>query len=737
MSPLRRFLSTFLPPLAVSLLLPGVAARAQEAPPRSADHVIINAHPQPEYGPAIPFRKVSGTGGTLALDIVGDRLYALENNGLSIYDITYPKSPQKLGHIGGMGNVRQLQVRGKTAFLTARQCGLWAVDVSDDHHPRIISNFDAVEMATGLDVAGDVAFIGNRVYGVQCVDVSDPARMKHLSSLRTDESQSTYYGKGLLFSGDWSSGEVTVIDVSDLLQPKPLSLIQLDGYGDGMAIRDGLLFASTGQHKKSGPEDARHGAGHGLDIFDISDPAKPVKLAKVTFPTYYLAPCDYWTPRLSGDHCFASDTTNGLFVLDISDPRNPRITGNLVLPKSDPENPEVRVPFAQIMDPAIPQGDPISSIAVGDGVLYMSGNFTGIYLAEFPGIAQPESRDFGELPKLPARPYPGIEEGFLSSGPELTNPTRGVALHGDIAYTANLWDGVKIHRLEEDKISLMGHVGIPYAADIKRSGDRLYVAEGANGIGVYRIQSPTRIEEIGRLPELKGQGFTFVQYLWAFEGKDTIAASCAGTRIDFIDFSDPAHPEVVFGKSGNQLLYGSYAAQKLAKGRYFGLSRHVGGLMVFDLAEKKPKDIWYDGFPLCSHTGGVAAVGDELFVNRASGYAFFDPEQPVATRELPIAKFPGQTELYPDAPDDSPISKAMFPKNEWEGLPDYDAATGRLAVMNRIFRNLRIYDFSDKASPTLLKHLDLNSHPYAPTFWKGRVVLPGGYSGLLLEKGEP
>lgn len=723
----RRFAPSFLSLLAALIVSPAAVVRA-------GGKDIINAHPQPEYGPAIPFRKVPGTAGSLALEIVGSRLYALESNGLSIYSIEDPKNPKKLGHVGGMGNVRQLCVRGKTAFLTSRQCGLWAVDVADENAPKIISNFDAVEMSTGLDVAGDVAFIGNRVYGVQCVDVSDPAKMKHLSTLRTDESQSAYYGKGLLFSGDWSSGEVTVIDVSNLLDPKPVALIQLDGYGDGMTIRDNILFASTGQHKKSGPEEQKHGAGHGLDIFDISDPARPVKLSKATFPTYYLAPCDYWTPRISGQYCFASDTTNGLFVLDIADLKNPRITGNLVLPKSDPENASVRVPFKQIMDPTIPQGDPIASIAVGDGVLYMAGNYTGIYLAEFPGVAKPEPRNFGPLPKLPAKPYPGIEKGFISSGPELSNPSRGVALHGDIAYSANVWDGVKIYQLDGDKITQIGHLDIPYAADIKRSGNRLYVAEGFNGIGVYQIQSSTQAVEISRLRQLPGDSYTFVQFLWAFEGKDVIAASCAGTRIDFVDFSDLAKPEVVFSKSGGQLLYGSYAAQQLVKGRYFGLSRHVGGLMVFDLGGKKPKDIWYDTFPLCSQTGGVAAFGDELFVNRASGYAFFNPEQPVATRELKISKFPSQTELDPDVPDESALSRSLFPKNQWEGLPDYDPATGRLAVLNRIFRNLRIYDFSDKANPKLLKHLPLHSSPYAPTFWKGRVVLPGGYSGLLLEE---
>jgi len=704
------------------------------SPAQAEELFIINSHPGQEYGGALPFRKIPGTAGTLALEIANGRLYALESNGLSIYSIDDPKHPHKLGHVGHMGNVRQLCVRGKTAFLTSRQCGLWAVDVSDEAHPKILSNFDAVEMATGLDVAGDVAFIGNRVYGIQCVDVSNPAQMKHLSSLRTDESQSVAYRQGLLFSGDWAGGEVTVLDVSDLSAPKAISNIKLDGYGDGMAVRGNILFASTGQHKKSGPQESRHGAGHGLDLFDISNPRKPVKLSRVKFPTYYFGPCDYWTPRIAGNYCFASDTINGLFLVDISNLKKPEIVGNLILPKTDPENPKVGIPYKQIQDPAIPQGDALSSIAIGDGVLYMSGNYTGIYLAEFPDKAKPEPKEFGALPKLPEKPDAGESaEHFFSSGPELSNPTRGVAVSGDIAYTANVWDGVKIYRLSEAGMQQIGRVDIDYAADVKRSGDRLYVAEGQNGIGVYQIRSATELAEIGRLDVLE-PGLGFVQFLWAFEGTDTIAATCAGSKVSFVSFADPARPKIIHSRTGSQLLYGSYGSQQLAKGRYFAMPRHCGGLMVFDLAGGQVKDVWYDTFPLCSQTGGAAACGDELLVMRAGGYAFFNPEQPVAITELQRNKFPGQAELPQDVPDDSAVSRALFPKSEWEGLPCYDPASGKLAVVNRMFKNLHIYDFTDKAQPRLLKRIALHSNAGPPVFWKGRVLLPGGYSGLLLEK---
>lgn len=700
--------------------------------PAALGNPIVNAHPDPKYGNPIPFRKVPGTTGTMSLEIANGRLYALEDNGLSVFDLADPKNPRRLGHVGGMGNVRQLRISGKTAFLSSRQCGLWAVDISDDANPIIVSNFDGVEMATGLDVAGDVAFLGNRVYGIQCVDVSNPSKMKHLSSLRTDESQSVYYRNGMLMSGDWAGGEVTVIDVSNLLAPKAVSRIALDGYGDGMCMKGDILFASTGQHKKSGPQELRHGTGHGLDIFDVSDPEKPVRLSRVDFPAIYFGPCDYWTPRVSGNHCFASDTVNGLFLIDVSDIKNPKITGNLVLPKRDPENPKIAVPYKQITDPEIPQGDPVSSIAVGNGVLYISGNFTGLYIAELPGIAKPEPRDMGRLTQLPAKPFDHREKGFISSGAQLSNPTRAVALNGDIAYTANVWEGVKIYRLTEGKIEQIGRAKIPYTADIKRSGHRLYVAEGQDGIGVYKIVSDTELKEISRLKQLDGH-LNFAQFVWAFDGHDVIAASNGSTVVSFIDFSVLTAPKIILRQHGRCLVYNNYGGQNLVNNKYFGFSRTFGGIQIFEIGAGSAKLAWEDTFPMCSQTGTLAAFNGEFLVMRCGGYAFVDPEEPVGVRELNRHPFPSSAGLPADIPDDSAISRALFPKSEFEGQVNADEPARRVAIANRIFKNIRVYDFSDRANPKLLKSAALNANPNVPAFWKGFVVLPGGYSGLLLE----
>ena len=696
---------------------------------------IKNSHADPKYGRPAEFSKVAGTKGAMALEISGGKLYALENRGLSVYDISEPASPRLLGSVGGMGGVRQLKVSGNTAFVTSRQCGLWAVDVSDPASPKILSHFDTSEMATGLDVAGGFAFVGNRVFGVQCVDVSDPSNMRHVSSVVTKESQSVYYRDGIVYSGDWGAGEITAIDFSEPSNPKIISKTRLDGYGDGVEVDGNFLYASTGQHRKSGPPESRHGAGHGLEIFDISDARSPRRLSRAEFPDIYFGPCDFWTPRVSGGYCFASDTVNGVFVLDVSDKSAPKIVGNLILPKVAPDDPSLKIPYKQILDPGVPQGDAAASIAVGDGVLYIAGNFTGIYVAKFPGIAKIREEKSAAAPARPGAYSPKIPREFDSAGADPSNPVRAVAVNGDFAYAAASHRGVEIYDLSGGRPALAGRIGCPYASDVKVSDGRLAVALGFGGVGIYDISGKFAANpaEVGRIPP-KSAGAPFVQNVWAFDGCKFMGVSGAGISVTFFDISDPSAPKRVFSQAGSQLLYNDYGSRRLAAGRYFALNRHCGGRMIFDMSGDRPKTVFYDDRPLCSQTGSAAAFGGKILTMFRGGYAVDDPASPAENAKLKRGKFPGGGALPPAPKGASAIDRAEFPQGSDEGLAMFDESSGRLAVANRITGKTSLYDFSDAKSPRLLGRWALPSNPGVPDFYRGRLVVPCGYAGLLVER---
>ena len=86
------------------------------------------------------------------------------------------------------------------------------------------------------------------------------------------------YADGYIYVGVWSEMEVVVVDVRDPWNPQITDRLRLDGYGDGVAVYEGHLYAATGQHSrrpKERPGDPGFGTGHGLEIFSFRGSGSP------------------------------------------------------------------------------------------------------------------------------------------------------------------------------------------------------------------------------------------------------------------------------------------------------------------------------------------------------------------------------------------------------------------------------------------------------------------------------
>ena len=66
------------------------------------------------------------------------------------------------------------------------------------------------------------------------------------------------------------------------------------------------------------------------------------------------------------------------------------------------------------------------------------------------------------------------------------------------------------------------------------------------------------------------------------------------------------------------------------------------------------------------------------------------------------------------------------------GIPRSDGR--RVAFTNRIKRRAALYDFEDAQNPRLLAAWKLSGNPDLAQFHKGKVVIPCGYQGVLLQK---
>lgn len=677
------------------LLFPFIASAAAGG----AEGARVENFGAPVFGRAVKIGGVSPR--AMALCVDGKNLYIGASHYLYVADISEPMNPRILGKVGGLGNVRQIAVQDGIAYVASRESGLWIVDARNPKSPKVLSRYDCIELATGIDVAGRVAFLGQRNNGVEFIDVSDPANPEHIRIIKTPESQSVKYRDGYLFSGEWHSGEVTVFDARDMADVKVVSRLKMDGYGDGIDLGGNLLFASTGHHSKDSgkAKEERFGGGHGLEIFDISDISNPRKISSVKFPKFYYIGNDFWTPRRSGNTVFAADTFNGLFAVDISDVKNPRIAGRITTPPKKEGAPS----------------SPISSVAVADGAVYVSSLDYGVMAVECPN-ARASAEGKGVLPKNPSyrAQYPADSEKFFVWKPERSAQVRAVAVSGDTAYAACGAEGIAVLRLSGSGFEEIGRIKMPFAGDVKIRGGRLYAAEGQNGLAVYNIDphSPAALSEIGRLKSLSPES-SLVLWVWVPEG-NFIAATDRVGGIFFIDARDLKNMKVAFRKGGCP-GWNKYFSGGIVGGKYAGMSYANSRFEWFDLSGEKPvpANASYKNRPGVSN--GCCVFRDKvLWTNRAGEVVLLGPNQP-------------------ENPDGSAWKSVPVEGAKVSALPAWDG--GRLvAFTNRIEKSVVLADFGDEKNPKAVWIEKISGNPDTPEFWRGRLIIPAGYGGLMMTR---
>ncbi|MCB1078438.1 MAG: hypothetical protein KDM64_11485, partial [Verrucomicrobiae bacterium] len=443
------------------------------------------AEPTAEAIRDMPIVATLGCGRSMDVAVSGDRMYVIGDGKLHVADISEPLKPRLLGVLTGLGNTRQIALSGAVVFVGSREDGLFVIDASDAAKPVLLTHYDTIEFATGLALAGEVLFVACRQYGVELVDVSEPRHPKHLCAVRTGEAQSVAYHEGYLYAGVWGSSEVVTVDVRQARSPRMVSRVPLDGYGDGVEVRDGFLYAATGHHSReahAGEGDPGYGHGHGLEIFDLADPAQPAFLGRVKFPPFYAIGNDMWGVTVREGHAFVADTHNGIFLVDVRDPRNPKVIGRTQLP--------------------VPEGRSIpgffGGLALGRDCIYGAGGWTDLHLIPVPGLAQPVDPDTGTPPGTGPVEEPKNEALLTSWRSEGQVHAVAVAEEEDFAVAACGGAGLQVIRLGEASLEPVEAVPTEdFATDVCLLGRLVYASEGTGGLSIWELTGEGKLVRKG------------------------------------------------------------------------------------------------------------------------------------------------------------------------------------------------------------------------------------------------
>ena len=643
------------------------------------------------------FDKGFPTRQAMALYLDGNVLYAGAGRFIFAADVSDPMNPKMLSQVEIYGVVRQITAENGYLYAACRESGAWVVDVHDPANMKVVTRFDTVELATGIDVAGDVLFLGTRQNGVEFVDISDPTNPVHIRMEKTHESQSVSYRDGVLYSGEWGAHCVTVMDARDMSKLKTLRTIQLQGHGDGVWTLGNYLYAATGHHLagKGLTKEQSEGNGHGVEILDISDPENPKPLSRVGFDHCYVRSNDCWTPRpcSDGDYVVVADTYNGLYVVECKDKKNPQKMARLSFTDWRGNNAAV------------------TSLAIGNGVVYISvSNNCGFYALRCPD-AYPGDKGKGTPPTNASYrdPYPTSGGHFRAWKPKTQAPVRDVAAYEDIVFAACSYGGLAILK-KGGKAGLeqIAEGPMPYAGGVKVNKDILWVAEGFDGLGAYRIGKDGSLTPIARFKDFYKHG-PYAACLWVTVPNDNwVAASTRDGGYYYLDVSNL--PEIKCkAHLGTGPGWDKYLSNKADKQGWYPATRHRVGIVWIDLNAEKMKETT-DKWSQISLADGICQFRHDTFLT-CSGrrmYVF-------SSRDM--------------------LSGLWTPEEgkEFRGMPTWDGGRN-IALTNRLNKEISMVDFPEGYNPMLLWTQQTTGYPETPIFWKKKLLVPCGYQGLLIQK---
>ena len=282
----------------------------------------------------------------------------------------------------------------------------------------------------------------------------------------------------------------------------------------------------------------------------------------------------------------------------------------------------------------------------------------------------------------------------------------GVEFMDDIAITACGIDGVHVLKVFPKFEKLSQHTTRGKATDVSVNGNRSFIAEGIDGLGIYQLSAEGMLKEVRRY---RVPNKTIRQVEVPGDGRYAVV-QIGIHKIQFVDVSDASRPQKVLEDQHPGLLYGDQLLRGVIDDRYTCAFWHVSGLHWYDLQAEGGPRYTGDNFPgrIGSSNGLIAHRNSTLAITRG-GYLLIDRDE-----RRPLADVP----LY-----------RVDAKRRHLGKPTI--AGNQLVTANRQSGLVTIADIADQRKPKLIDQFTLPCNPSRPVIHEGVLVIPDGYHGLL------
>jgi len=463
-----------------------------------------------------------------ARDLVvrGDIVYLADSAlGVAAIDVSDPSSPVLLSSVPTPLGAQGISEAGGFVYAACNTAGVQIIDASDPGALALASAFDTSGVAFSVDAAGDTLYVADFFRGMLAVDVSDPFSPFELGAIQLDDSHDIEIENGIAYVANWSES-MDVVDVSDPANPVLLASVDEDDSVGSWAIsvEGDRAYAARGYT--------------GTHVYDVSDPANPSLIGVIAETPGSLgvgADADVLCTANAGDgvrivdlraeqpevvstitmlplaadvavrdgYAFVADASNGLQVVDVSDPASPELVGGALAPEY--EHPSLGYSV---------------DVAIDGGVAVIAAQASGLHVFDITN------------PTVP----------IYVASIETLDRALAVELRGSVAYVADQSGGLVVCDLSvpsEPRIVTSIPAEDYNASDLVLFGDHVYMAGGSSGLlQIFDVSEPSNPIRVG-LSDEGGFGLR-VQT----DGEIAIVQDFFSDVVVF-DVSDPTRPEAV------------------------------------------------------------------------------------------------------------------------------------------------------------------------------------------------
>ena len=271
--------------------------------------------------PAPPAGARSGSG-NWGYTAPGGRRFALTGTsvGLSIVEVTDPEHPRNVGVVPGPANQwREVKTYGGYAYVTTEaRVGMDIVDLRDPDRPRQVQTwnrtFDSAH-SLWIDEERGLLYAHGTATGMHVLDVGrnpeDPPEVGRFADFYIHDS----YGRGTtLYAAAIRDGFIALLDVSN-----PAGIREIARFFTGGRFTHNCWLTRDGRYLFTTDERI----SRPMEGWDLIDPLAPRKVSE-----YIAAPGTIpHNVMVDGDRLLLSHYTEGVHLLDVTDPEHPRLLG--------------------------------------------------------------------------------------------------------------------------------------------------------------------------------------------------------------------------------------------------------------------------------------------------------------------------------------------------------------------------------------------------------------------------